>query len=517
MRARRHTFSGFRLRWRRLLSVGTLALLSILLTACVEANQKSVIGTDFKGTTDMRVGISKQALTLIGGFAGLSGTPGAQSTVNAATSDPFTELKQQVKQMGGTTKDYETDKFKGVDVSLKFNSLDEMQNQINSILGSDSSELGTGSTVGTPAPSSSSGSGLVQITAKATANGVRIDGKVDPTLDSGDASTGTAIPGLDPKAFGSDGYISLAFTMPGNITNKDALAKVDKSTVSWYFKVGDKPATIFVESDKSGSKGGNVIANPGNAGATTTTNTAASPAASAAASTRTAANATTTGATTAGGATTTAGATIRPATTAGVATATAAASTSGTSSGDKGSNTSKIIGIIVGAVAVAAVIGVVLFLVVGRKKPSAAKPTGTYPAQPPYGTQQFGQPGQPPYGGQQYGQPPQPGQYGQSPRPPSQPPYGGQPGQPPQQGGYGQPPYGGGYGQPGQQPPAGGGYGQPPQGGYGQPGQSGYGQPPQQGGYGQPPQGGYGQPPSGGYGQPGQGGYGQPPQRPPER
>jgi hypothetical protein len=504
MRARRLTLTGFRLRWRRLLSVGTLALLALLLSACVEANQKSVIGTDFKGTTDMRVGISKQALTLMTSFGGISSTPGAQSTVNAATADPFTDLKQQVKQMGGTTKDYETDKFKGVDISLKFNSLDEMQNQINAILGSDSSELGSGTTGTSATPSSSSsGGGLVQITAKATATGVRIDGNVDPSLNSGDASGATAIPGFDPKTLGSDGYIALAFTMPGKILNKDGLAKVDKSTASWYFKVGDQPATIFVESDKSGSQGGNAIANPGNSGSgNTTSNTAASPAASAAAGTRTA--------NTTGGATSASGAGTNP------------TSVGATTNKDSGSNTGKIIGIIVGAVAVVAVIGVVLFLVMGRKKPAAATPTGSYPAQPPYGGQQYGQPGQPPqqggygqppYGGQQYGQPPQ-GGYGQPPRPPAQPPYGGQPGQPPQQGGGGQPPYGGGYGQPGQQPPAGGGYGQPPQGGYGQPGQ-----PPSGGGYGQPPQGGYGQPPSGGgYGQPGgQGGYGQPPQRPPER
>jgi hypothetical protein len=494
MRAPRVTGIGFRPRWRRVFSIGTLGLLALLLSACVEANQKSVINTDFTGTTDMRVGISKQALTLISGFGGLSSTPGAQSTVSAATSDPFTDLKQQVKQMGGTTKDYESDKFKGVDISLKFKTLDEMQSQINSILGTDSSELGSGTTSSASTPSSSSGGGLVQITAKATANGVRIDGKVDPSLDTGDSSGATAIPGFDPKTLGSDGYIALAFTMPGNITSKDGLAKVDKSTVSWYFKVGDKPADIFVESDKSGSKGGNAIANPNNSGSTTS-NTAASPAANPAASPAASAAAGTRTANTTGGATT----------------APASGTSATTTSSDKsGSNTGKIIGIIVGAVAVLAVIGVVLFLVLGRKKPAAATPTGSYPQQPyggqPYGQQQQGGYGQPPYGGQQYGQPPQQGGYGQPPRPPAQPPYSGQPGQPPQppqQGGYGQPPYGGGYGQP------------PQPGGYGQPGQ-----PPAGGGYGQPPQsGGYGQPPSsGGYGQPGsQGGYGQPPQRPPER
>lgn len=491
MRARRFTLTGFRPRWRRLLSAGTLGLLALLLSACVEANQKSVINTDFTGTTDMRVGVSLQALSLMGGFAGLSTTPGAQKTVTAATSDPFADLKKQVAQMGGTAKDYKSDKFQGVDISFKFKTLDEMQNQINAILGSDSTELASGIPGATPSAStSSSNSGLVQITAKATANGVRIDGKVDPLSDMNDTSgaSSTAIPGLNPAAFGTgDGYVALAFTMPGKILNKDALAKVDKSTVSWYFKVGDQPATIFVESDKSGSQGGNAIANAGNAGSSTTSNTAASPAASAAAGTRTA--------NTTGGATTAAGS--------GSNTGVGA-----TTSKSGGSNTGKIIGIIIGAVAVVAVIGVVLFLVVGRKKPAAATPMGSYPSQPPYGGQQYGQPpqqggyGQPPYGGQQYGQPPQ-GGYGQPPQRPPQPPYGGQPGQPPQQGGYGQPPYGGGYGQPGQQPPAGGGYGQPPQGGYGQP--------PSGGGYGQPPQqGGYGQPPSGG-------GYGQPPQRPPER
>ena len=90
---------------------------------------------------------------------------------------------------------------------------------------------------------------------------MRIDGKVDPLSSLSDTSSSTTIPGLDPKAFGgTDGIIQLAFTMPGKILNKDALAKVDKSTVSWSFKTGDKAATIFVESDKSGSQGGNPIA-----------------------------------------------------------------------------------------------------------------------------------------------------------------------------------------------------------------------------------------------------------------
>jgi hypothetical protein len=533
MRARRHRLSGFRPPWRRLLSIGTLGLLALMLSACVEANQKSVINTDFTGTTDMRIGISIQALGFIGSAASLSGTPGASGTAAAATSDPFAELKTQVKQMGGTTKDYKSDKFQGVDVSFKFKNLDEMQTQINSILGSDSSALATGGAPGSTGSSSSSSdnSDLVKITAKATAIGVRIDGNVDPLSSLTDTSNSTAVPGFDPKLFGAtDGYVALAFTMPGAITNKDALAKVDKSTVSWYFKAGDKPATIFVESDKSGSKGGNAIANPsnstsGNATASTTTtgnttsgnatsaatrsgNTTSNTAASPAASTRTA--------------NTTGGATTAPGT---GSTAVGATTTSKSSS-----NTGKIIGIVVGAVAVLAVVGVVLFLVVGRKgKPAAATATGSYPQQPPYGgPPQYGAPPQAGYGQPgQPGQPPQQGGYGQ-------PPYGGsQYGQPPQQGGYGQPPQGqppqGGYGQPPQQggygqPPSGGGYGQPPQGGYGQPGQppsgGGYGQPPQQGGYGQPPSGGgYGQPPSGGgYGQPPQqGGYGQPPQRPPER
>lgn len=525
--ADRLSHTGQQRRWRRFLSMGALALVALLLSACVEVNQRSVINPDFAGTTEMRVGISLQTLSLIGGFGGLSSTPGAQATTTAATADPFADLKKEVAAMGGTSKDYKTDKFQGVDISFKFKNLDEMQKQINGVLGGNSA-----------ASTTSGSSDLVQITAKATTNGVRIDGKIDPSLNTGDTSSATAIPGLDPKAFGSDGYVALAFTMPGKILDKDALAKADKSTVSWYFKVGDKPADIFVESDKSGVQAGNVIAGPvgGTTGSSTTTGGAlvATPAAATARALATQTGATQTGPT--------------PNATGRAATATATSGSGATTATDEKSGPNIAL-IAIAGVAVLAVIGGVAFAV-SRGRKSGPKAPGGPPMQPPYGGQPqqpygmppggYGQPGQPPQGygqppqgygqpGQGYGQPPSGGGYGQP--PPSggygqpgqgygqpQPPYGappqGQPPRPPSK----QPPYGGGYGQPGQ-PPQGGGYGQPPA-GYGQPGA-----PPSGGGYGQPPQGGYGQPPSppsgGGYSQP-PGGYGPGPggppnPRPPER
>ncbi|MGI8854704.1 MAG: hypothetical protein ACR2JW_03050, partial [Thermomicrobiales bacterium] len=275
-------------KYRRLLpraaSIGLLGIIAVLLSACVEVNQQSVIKTDYSGTTQMRVGISKQALLLVGGFASGLSTPGAAGarTTPAAQQDPFADLNKQVTQLGGTSKPYQNDKFQGLDTSFTFKNLDEMQTQINSVLGSNSAL--NQSTGGTSA-GTSSGSGssdILQITAKATANGVRIDGKVDPLSSLSDTSSSTAIPGLDPKLFGgTDGIIQLAFTMPGKILNKDALAKVDKSTVSWSFKTGDPAATIFVESDKSGSQGGNPVAAVsttagGNTSAATTTAAAAS-------------------------------------------------------------------------------------------------------------------------------------------------------------------------------------------------------------------------------------------------
>lgn len=422
---------------RRATAAGLLSILALLLSACVEVNQRSTIGTDFTGTTEIRLGISTQALALAGGFASSIGTP-KPGTPPVSAQDPFADLKKQITQLGGTSKDYKSDQFQGVDASFKFKSLEEMQTQINTVLGSNSS---LSQATGSSSPTSSADTDIVKITAKATANGVRIDGKVDPLSSLSDTSSSTAIPGLDPKAFGAtNGIVQLAFTMPGKILSKDALAKQDKSTVSWSFKTGDKAATIFVESDKSGGQGGNVAAV----------------------------------ATTAGGATPV------PGSTAAAARATTAAGGTASTTASDDSGGGKTIWIIVAIAAVVLLGGGagVFFATRGRGAKRAARTSAGF-TPPPY-------PGQsaPPYGGQQ------PPQYGQPPY--GQPPYGvpgQQPGQPPQQ-----PPYGGGYGQPPQgqppQPPYGGGYGQPPQ-----PPQGGY--PPQY-----PPQGGQGQGYGGGYGQP---------------
>lgn len=441
MRGKGSFFRGRqRLCVRRAGGVAVLVLLAVMLSACVEVNQRSAIGTDFTGTTEIRLGVSKQALALIGTVGTSLGSP-APKTTPAASQDPFADSKKQVAQLGGTSKDYQNDKFQGIDASFKFKSLEEMQTQINTLLASNSSLNQTTGPTGSSS-SSSSQSDLVKITAKATANGVRIDGTVDPLSTLNDTSSSTAVPGLDPKLFGgADGYVALAFTMPGKITSADPLAKKDKSTVSWAFKAGDKPATIFVESDKSGGQGGNAIA------------VAATPA--------TGANATAPG---------------RATTASGAQATLPAARTVTTAADNGGSNTLPIILGVLGLVIVVG--GLVGFLVLrGRgKRPPTAPPAGGYPA-----TQQYGAPpnqyGQPPQGG---GYPP-PGQgYGQPPQQPYGAPYPppGQQPQPPQ----GAPPYGGGYTPPGQQPTGGYPPSYPPQ-----PGP--YGQPPQQppGGYGTPP------------------------------
>lgn len=430
--------------WRRIVPVSLLAVMAVLLSACVEVNQQSTIKTDFTGTSQIRLGISKQALLLAGGFANSIGTPSASSArkTPAAQQDPFADLNTQIAQLGGTSKPYQNDKFQGVDASFTFKSLEEMQTQINTVLGSNSSLNQTTGSTGTSG--SGTQSDIVRITAQATANGVRIDGKVDPLSSLSDTSSSTAIPGLDPSAFGAtDGIVNLAFTMPGKITSKDALAKVDKSTVSWSFKAGDKKADIFVESDKSGGQGGNPVA----AAATTSGGRTLSGNGAPAASTST---------------------------------------TAVTNNNGGGGHTALWIGLAILVIVVGGGTGL-FFAMRGRgAKPSPAVaggyPTAPYPAQgaPPYGGQQPPPYGQPPYGGQPpSGQPPQrPGSYGQPPpgQPPPQ-PYGGQyPPQPPAQ-----PPFGGGYGQP-PQPPQQGGYPPqvPPQGGQGQ------GQPPYGGQY--PPQ-----------------------------
>ena len=454
-------------RWRRFLSLGALALVALALSACVEVNQRSVINPDLAGTTEMRVGISLQTLTLVGGFGGLSSTPGAQATVNAAMADPFADLKKDVAAMGGTTKDYKTDKFQGIDITYKFKNLDEMQKQINTTLGG--------------ASTSSDTPNVVTITAKATASGVRIDGTVDASLGAGDPSSATVIPGFNPAAFGSDGYVALAFTMPGKILTKDALAKADKSTVSWYFKTGDKPADIFVESDKSGAQPGNIIAGPvgGATASGTTTSALATPAAATARAGATQVAATQAGPTQAGPTQTSAtqtGPTPNATGRAATPTATTGGATTAMAPNDTRGPNVALIAII--AVVALAVVGGGIALAVSRgKKSGAVASTQSFSSAPPYGAPPggYGQPGQPPQG---YGQPPggygppqggygQPGQgygqppygappQGQPPRPPSYPPPGGYgpPGQPPPSGGYGQPPSGGGYGQPpGTRPP----------------------------------------------------------------
>lgn len=241
---------------RRVSGAGIVALVALALSACVQVNQTSTIKTDFTGTTTMRIGIAKQALAQFATLAAIGGTqtPSQKATTAAGINDPFADAKKQVTQLGGTSKDYETKDFKGIDASFTFKTLDEMQRQINTMLGASS----TTSLSPTGSAGSSVTGGLVTVTAKQTTSGARIDGKVDPSLNSG----GTATPGLDPKTLsgGVDGTIDLAFTMPGKILNADTLAKKDKSTVSWHFKVGDQPATIFVESDKSGGQSGSAVA-----------------------------------------------------------------------------------------------------------------------------------------------------------------------------------------------------------------------------------------------------------------
>ncbi|MDQ6907356.1 MAG: hypothetical protein M3176_11055 [Chloroflexota bacterium] len=439
--------------WRRIVPIGLLAAVAVLLSACVEVNQQSTIKPDFTGSSQMRIGISQQALLLTSGFANSIGTPSAGAkTTPAAQQDPFADLNKQIAQLGGTSKPYKNDKFQGVDASFTFKSLEEMQTQINTLLGSNSS-LGQ-STGSTSTSSSSAQSDIVMITAKPTANGVRIEGKVDPLSSLSDTSSSTTIPGLDPRAFGgTDGMVNLAFTMPGKITSKDALAKVDKSTVSWSFKTGDKAADIFVESDKSGGQAGNVVA------AVATTAGGSTPAA--------------------GRATTVAGA-VSSTTTAATTTTTAATQDSG------GGHKTLWIALAIGLIVVAAGGTGLFFATRGRGKKPAPAIAGGYPGA------QYPVQGAPPYGGQQppqYGQPPP--QYGQPP-PYGQPPQYGQPSQGGQEQGQG---YGGQYPPPPQQPPYGGGYGQPTQ-------------PPQQGDY--PPQ----YPPPGSQGQ-GQGYSGQYPPPPP--
>lgn len=234
---------------RRGTAVGMVLLAAMMLSACIEVDQRSTIGSDFKGTTTMKIGVSKlflETISSLGNSLGVTPTPG--SGASGSPQDPFADLASQVTAMGGTAKPYSTDQFTGVEITMPFNSLDEMQNQINMLLGSSSGS--SASSLG----GSSGSDALVQITAKESASSVRIDGTINPLSDLGSAtgSAAGAPPGLDLTALlAGGGQIQIAFTMPGKIQSADPLARQSGSTVSWSFKIGDKGATIFAESDKS--------------------------------------------------------------------------------------------------------------------------------------------------------------------------------------------------------------------------------------------------------------------------
>ena len=249
MMARKWTHRG--------MAAGVLLLAAALLSACIEANSASTIGSDFTGTTNIRIGISKvalQTLTSIGNSLGGTPTPNSTGTSSSSSGgspdNPFGDVANQVTGMGGTATPYDDGNFMGVDIAIPFKSLDEMQNQINTILGGSSSASSpSGSSTGS---GSSQSSPLIQITAKSTDSGIRIDGTVDPLSSLNDPNNPNAIPGLDLSALLlGGGQVQLSFTMPGAITNADALATQDGNTVSWSFKVGDKAATIFAEANKS--------------------------------------------------------------------------------------------------------------------------------------------------------------------------------------------------------------------------------------------------------------------------
>jgi hypothetical protein len=239
------------------MAAGVLLLAAALLSACIEANSASTIGSDFTGTTNIRIGISKvalQTLASVGNSLGGTPTPNAtgtsSSSVGGSLDNPFGDVTNQVTGMGGTATPYDNGNFMGIDIAMPFKSLDEMQNQINSILGGSSGASGASS------PSTGSGSSqdspLIQITAKSTDSGIRIDGTVDPLSSLNDPNNPNAIPGLDLSALLlGGGQVQLSFTMPGAITSADVLATQNGNTVSWSFNVGDKAATIFAEANKS--------------------------------------------------------------------------------------------------------------------------------------------------------------------------------------------------------------------------------------------------------------------------
>lgn len=231
--------TGIRHWCARAVIAGSVGLMALLLCACVEVNQQSVINNDLTGTTMMRIGVSKMlidTLTSVGSSLGGTPTPGAP-TLNP--SDIFADTKKQIADMGGTATDYEDDNFVGVDATLPFTSLDQMVSQINNLLGSNAS--------GASGPGA-----LVVLTTSPTASGgIRIDGNVDPLSELNDPSAAQAIPDLDiASLLAGGGMVQLSFTMPGTIRGTDALARTSGTTVSWSFKVGDKAAAIFVESDK---------------------------------------------------------------------------------------------------------------------------------------------------------------------------------------------------------------------------------------------------------------------------
>jgi hypothetical protein len=238
---------------RRGIAVGALLLTAVMLSACIEANSASTINPDLTGTTKLRIGISKVALQTISQIgSSLGGTPTPDST-GSSTDNPFGDLNTQASALGGTVTPYDTPDFTGVEIAFTFNSLDEMQKQINSVLGDQSGSSGSSGSSSSSSPLSGAPSSLIQITAQDTGSTVRIDGTVDPLSELNDpAATAGAPPGLDLTALLSGGgKVELSFTMPGSINTADSLATQDGTTVSWSFKVGDPKATIFVESAKS--------------------------------------------------------------------------------------------------------------------------------------------------------------------------------------------------------------------------------------------------------------------------
>ncbi|MCA1725402.1 MAG: hypothetical protein LC748_14375, partial [Thermomicrobia bacterium] len=79
--------------WRRVVPISLLAVMAVLLSACVEVSQQSTIKTDYTGTSQIRIGISRQALLLFGGLASRFGTPSARTTP-AAQQDPFADINK---------------------------------------------------------------------------------------------------------------------------------------------------------------------------------------------------------------------------------------------------------------------------------------------------------------------------------------------------------------------------------------------------------------------------------------